>query len=305
MATITKATVGSNVLQTFLNKTVLENFEPNLQLYKMGKKATVPGGYNVLSWAKASKLTLTAGQISLTEGVTPTSTAFSYSVVTASPTQYGMYIEVSDRLLNVDPLNVLGDAAKEIGANMARVIDQVIQTELATGTNVIYAGGATQRTGVSATMVTTASEIRKAQVKLRSLNAPEIGMGYVGLAHPFVIGDLQGETATGGFLDSSKYARPEQIFKGEIGMLYGVRIVSSSNVQTFASTTTVYPTYVLGDGAYGVADFSSLETIYTPKGADKSDPLAQRATVGAKVDFVPKLLQNDALVRIESSATSV
>ena len=305
MSTTTKANIGSNVLQTFLNKTVLQNFEANLQFYKMGKKATVPGGYNVLSWAKPSKLTLTAWQVALTEWVTPTSTGFTYSVITASPSQYGMYIEVSDRLLNVDPLNVLWDAAKEIGNNMARVIDNVIQTELATGTNVLYAGWATQRTGLSSTMVTTASDIRKAQVKLKSLDAPEFGMGYVAVAHPFVIWDLQWETATGWFIDSSKYARPEQIFKWEIWMLYGVRIVSSSNIQTFASTTTVYPTYVLWDGAYWVADFSSLETIYTPKGADKSDPLAQRATVWAKVDFVPKLLQNNALVRIESAAVSL
>ena len=305
MSITTKANIGTGVLQTYLNKTVLENFEPNLQFYKMGKKATVPGGYNVLSWARAIKLTLTAGQVALDEGVTPTSTGFTYSVITASPTQYGMYVEVSDRLLNVDPLNVLGDAAKQIGANMARVIDAVIQTELATGTNVLYASTATQRTGVSSTMVITANDIRKAQIKLKSKDAPEFGMGYAAIAHPFVIGDLQAETATGSWIDSSKYARPEQIFKGEIGMLYGVRIVSSSNIQTFASTTTVYPTFVMGDGAYGVADFASLETIYTPKGADKSDPLAQRATVGAKVDFVPKLLQNDALVRIESAATSV
>lgn len=61
----------------------------------------------------------------------------------------------------------------------------------------------------------------------------------------------------------------------------------------------------MGEGAYGIADFSSLQTIYTPRGADKSDPLAQRATVGAKVDFVAKLLQNDALVRIEAAAVSV
>jgi hypothetical protein len=67
MAITTKANIGSNVLQTYLNKTVLENFEPNLQFYKMGKKATVPGGYNVLSWARASKLTLTSGQVALTE----------------------------------------------------------------------------------------------------------------------------------------------------------------------------------------------------------------------------------------------
>lgn len=305
MATTTKANIGTGVLQTYLNKTVLENFEPNLQFYAMWKKATVPGWYNVLSWARASKLTLTAGQVSLTEWTTPTSTWFSYSVITASPTQYWMYIEVSDRLLNVDPLNVLWDAAKEIWTNMARVIDAVIQTEVATWTNVIYAGWATQRTWVSSTMVSTSSEIRKAQVKLKSLNAPEIWMGYVAIAHPFSIWDLQWETTTWSWLDSSKYATPDKIFKGEIGALYGVRMVSSSNIQTFSSTATIYPIYVMWAGAYGIADFSSLETIYTPRGADKSDPLAQRATVGAKVDFCAKLLQDDSLVRIEATATSV
>lgn len=304
--TVIRSNVGTGYLQTYLNKKTLENFEPNLLFYKMAEKGSQPAGYNTVAWAKYSKLTLTAGQAALTEGTTPSETAFTAAVVTASPSQYGLFVVVSDVLLKVDPINVLGGAATEIGHNLARIIDAVVQTEAATGTRVLYAGGATQRTGLSSTMTATASEIRKAKVKLESLSAPyfEGGM-YAAVAHPFVIGDLLAETATGGFIDSSKYAAPDKIFNGELGALYGVRIVQSANVQTFTSTTTVYPTFVMGKGAIGVNDFAAVETLYSAPKATEADPLAQRATVGAKVLFATKLLQNDAIVRVESSASAV
>jgi len=60
----------------------------------------------------------------------------------------------------------------------------------------------------------------------------------------------------------------------------------------------------MGAGAYGVAEWSSLESIYQPLGSG-NDPLKQRATVGAKVDFAAKRLQEDAMVRLETAATAV
>ena len=216
----------------------------------------------------------------------------------------GIYVEVSDRLLKVDPTNILGNAAKELGNNMARIIDKVIQTEIMAGTTVLYASTAINRAGVSSTMTLTAAKIRDAATKLASADAPEIGMGFVAVAHPFAVGDLKAESATGTWIDSHKYASPGEIFKGEIGSIYGVRIVQSSNVSTFSSTTTVYPTLVMGAGAYGISDFSALETVYTGPGGN-SDPLKQRSTVGAKVDFACRILQQNALVRLESAATSL
>jgi len=93
------------------------------------------------------------------------------------------------------------------------------------------------------------------------------------------------------------------MIKGEIGAINGVRIVVSSNVQTFASTVTVYPTLVCGRGAYGVPSLNSLRTFITPRTASDSDPLAQRVKVGAKVAFVTKRLQENAMVRIESGTS--
>lgn len=300
-----KSGIGSNYLQTKLYKTLLENFEPNLYFYSMGEKPMVDNGIGTVSWAKASKLSVTAATATLTEGVVPNSTAFTYTVISTTPTQYGIYVEVSDRLLKAAPTKILADAGKEVGANMARIIDQVIQTEIMAGTNVIYSDISVNsaRTDLATTDLITSSVIRKAHTKLVSLDAPQIGGYYVAVAHPFVAGDLQSE-ASGAWIEFSKYTTPDKLFKGEVGALYGVRFVVSSNVQTFTSTTTVYPTLVMGAGAYGVTEWASLETIYKPLGSG-ADPLNQVASVGAKVDFSAKRLLESALCRIETAAISV
>lgn len=305
MAVNVKSGIGANYLQTKLYKNTLENFEPNLYFYQMGEKPMVEDGIGTVSWAKASKLTQTAAQATLTEGVVPNSTAFTYTVITTTPTQYGIYVEISDRLLKAAPTKILNNASKEVGSNMARIIDQVIQTEIMAGTNVQYSvvSSNSVRTDLATTDLITGACLRNAHTKLASLDAPTIGGYYVGVAHPFVIGDLKGES-NGAWIEFSKYTTPDKLFKGEIGALHGVRLLSCSNVQTFASTTTVYPTLVMGAGAYGVTEWSSLETIYKPLGSGR-DPLNQVASVGAKVDFSAKRLQEDAMVRIETAATSV
>lgn len=188
---------------------------------------------------------------------------------------------------------------------MARIIDQVIQTEVMAGTNVIYSDVSTNnvRTDLASTDIITSSLVRKTHTKLLNQNAPDIDGYYMAVAHPFVIGDLQAESA-GAWLEFSKYTTPDKLFKGEIGALYGIRFAISQNVQTFASTTTVYPTLVMGQGAYGVTEWSSLETFYNPLGSG-ADPLHQVASVGAKVDFSAKRLLENAMVRMETAATSV
>lgn len=303
--TVTKATSGSGYLQTKLNKKLLENFEPNLFFAKMWEKPMISNGIGTISWAKASKLSVTAATATLTEGTTPSTTAFTYATISTTPTQYGIFVTISDRLIKAAPTAILNDAAKEVGSNMARIIDQVVQTEIMAGTNVLYAGtGNSARADLASTDYLVGANVKNGVVKLRSEDAPTVdGTYYLAALHPFVAGDLQGET-NGAWIEFSKYTTPDKLFKGEIGALYGARFAESSNIQTFASTTTVYPTLVMGKGAYGVNNWSSLEAIYQPLGSG-NDPLKQRATVGSKVDFSAKRLQEDCLVRLESAATSV
>jgi len=297
-----KSGIGANYLQTKLYKTLLDNFEPNLYFYEMGEKPMVEDGIGTVSWAKPSKLSVTAAGATLTEGVAPASTSFSYTVISTTPTQYGVFVEISDRLLKASPTKILANAGAEVGANLARIIDQVIQTTVNAGTNVIYGGAAANRAALGAGDIATSTKLRIAQVKLSAQDAPLIGGYYVGIAHPFVLGDLRGE-ANGAWIEFSKYTTPDKLFKGEIGAMHGVRLVSSSNVQTFASTVTVYPTLIMGKGAYGVTEWSSLETIYRPLGSG-ADPLNQVASVGAKVDFSAIRLRESAMVRLETAAAA-
>lgn len=214
MAVNIKSGIGANYLQTKLFKDVLANFEPNLYFYKMGEKPMVDNGIGTVSWTKASKLSVTAATATLTEGTQPTSTAFTYTTITTTPTQYGIYVEISDRLLKAAPTKILANAGKEIGSNMARIIDQVIQTEIMAGTNVLYSDVSvnTVRTDIATTDLMTGTLLAKAHTKLQSVDAPDIDGYYVGVAHPFVLGDLKIQSS-GAYIEFNKYTTPDKLFK--------------------------------------------------------------------------------------------
>ena len=293
------------LLQTWLDRTVLENFEPNLRFYDMWEKPARPAGYNTLAWTRCNKLTVSPATATLTEWVTPDDTAITFTTISLTANQYGMYAIITDILEDVSPVPMVSNALKVIGQNMARIIDQVIQGVLAAGTNVIYPGTVSARASISASDLMTATLLAKANAFLSTKAAPVFWDGYVAVMHPNIIFDLQTGTATWAFMDLSKYTESgrAQLVKGEIGKIFNVRVVSSPFIQTFASTVTVYPTYVMWKGAYGVADLQGLRSYMVGDGASKSDPLAQRRYVWAKVAFNAIILQQDALVRIESASS--
>ena len=293
------------LLQTWLDRTVLENFEPNLRFYDMWEKPARPAGYNTLAWTRCNKLTVTPTNATLTEWVTPDDVAINFTTISLTANQYGMYAIISDILEDVSPVPMVANAAKVIWANMARIIDEVIQGVLALGTNVIFAGAATTRATIAATDLLTTTDLAKANAFLSTKAAPVFGDGYIAVMHPNVLFDLQTGTAAGAFVDLSKYTESGRamIVNGEVGKIFNVRVVTSSYIQTFSSTVTVYPTYVMWKGAYWVADLQGLRSYMVGDGASKSDPLAQRRYVWAKVAFNAIILQQDALVRIESASS--
>ena len=304
---LTRNELNAGVLQTWLRRQVLENFEPNLYFYKAGQKPDVPGGYNTIGWAKFDQIDeddVTTGA-DTTDGVTPASIDFDATVITTTPVQYRVVISLSDMLIDLNVINFLKGAAREVGSAMARKVDKVIQTTIMAGTNVKYAGSKTARSALAATDVLTASLFNQVNALMEANYAPKIDGFYVAYAHPYQVADLRSESGTGNWLEVNKYATPDKIFKGEIGMLNGIRVVLAPFIQTFSSTVTVYPCLVLGAGAYGVADFQTLRTYVTPAVSSDSDPLAQRRKVGAKVAFAAKRLQENSMYRIETGVTDI
>lgn len=271
----------------------------------------MPEGYHQLRWIRFDAIaesSITTGTTS-NDGVTPSDTAISLTPVTVTPTQYRIVVSLSDMLLATNPLGLLEETVQEVGRVMAKKIDTEIQAVLDDGTNVIYGGADanTARDDISAAEVLRLSDINRAAARMQADNVPPVdGTYYVAVVHPNAAYDLRASTAAGSWLDVTKYTGDDRIMSGEIGRVFGVRVVMSSHLTTFtnAGSVTVYPTYVVGRGAYGVGFVQQPQVHITPNVSSDSDPAMQRRKIGAKCAFGTVILNQDALVRIESAATA-
>ena len=197
-------------------------------------------------------------------------------------------------------------------AAAARTRDTIIRDILCTpdtggSDNVQYAEGqVSARASLTASHVLTVKAIRMAVRTLRRNDAPTIGGYYVAIIHPDIAYDLMSDSK---WEEPHKYQDTTNIYNGEIGKLYGVRFVESSEAKIYgavgASSAIVYATLVLGENAYGVTEITGggLKQIVKQLGSGGTgDPLDQRATVGWKLTQAAKKLIPQYIVRIETSS---
>lgn len=296
-------------LQEWLQRAFLKNFDPNLVFAQFAEAPDTPEGYNTLRWAKFTTIaesSVTTGTTS-DDGVTPNDVSVALTSTTATPTQYRIVCDISDMLLLGTPLPLLTKTAERVGVVMAQKLDTVVQSAINGGTQVYYGGSAAARTALAATDVLTTTLILKAAQKLRSNSVPEFNGSYIGVVHPLAEYDLKASTSTSvqTWFDAHKYAKPEDIFNGEIGSFGGVRLIRSSHVNTFSSSVIVYPTYVFGMQAYGLGYWQRPQVMVSGGVPSDSDPAAQRRKVAAKMAVAAVLLQDTAMVRIETGATAL
>ena len=140
-------------------------------------------------------------------------------------------------------------------------------------------------------------------------HAQTFGGYYIAIVGPDALYDLQDDEA---FVKVSQYQNKEAIFTGEIGRLFGCRIVETTEAKVFEGAGSggcdVASVIVLGQYAYGVTSLKGAKprVIVKPAGsAGTADPLDQISTVGWKMDgFGVKLLQPEYAVRIECGFTA-
>lgn len=308
MATTQTTAIVTNEMQTYYDKKLLARLIPNFIHMQWGQKRPIPkAGGNTINFRKFASLT--AATTPMTEGVTPAGNSITVTALTASPSQYGDFVQVSDvlDLEAIDP--VLDEMATVLGEQASDTLDQVTRDILAAGTTVQYANGRASRVTVAAGDNLTVLEIRKAVRTLKRNKAKPIeGGDFVAIVEPGATFDLQGDSA---WINANQYAGSKAIFNGEIGRMYGVRFVETANAKKFAgagaAAIDVYATIILGEGAYGIVDVAgsgAVQNIIKPVGsAGSADPLDQRATTGWKALFTAVILQQNAMLRIEHAAS--
>lgn len=299
-------------MKTFYDMTLIDEASPNLVHDQFGQKRPIPkNGGKTIAFRKFAPLD--KALTPLTEGVTPDGKSLEVHTVTATVSQYGDYVTLSDVLDLTAVDNVVVEALKLLGRQGGATMDTVVRNVLQSGTNVTYCPkvvdgvetAVTSRAELDETAQLTVDVVQQVVAKLRAQNAPTIHGKYVAIIHPYVAYDLMRDPE---WIDAHKYAQPVNLYEGEIGEIAGVRFVQTTEAKIYTGAgcpagLAVFGSLFFGDGAYGTTEITGggMETIVKQKGsAGTADPLDQRSSVGWKGMKTAELLIPQYLVRVES-----
>ena len=260
----TTSTGVQPLFQAVLNRHILTRAESKLIHDQFGQKVRVPRGKTkTITWDRLSPLP--KAMTPLTEGVTPKGSNINITRITGEPTQYGNYVSYTDQFdfFKHDPSPEVLKMNELLARNAAETLDELTKETLASGTNVLYAGGKTGRAALDSGL--TVADIRKAVNFLKRNKASAFDDGYyVAIVHPDVVYDIQSDE---NWKKPHEYVDTKEIYKGEIGELYGVRFVETPDAKVFRGTNlatgrtelTVQKVDVSGKKIYVMEDLSTSE----------------------------------------------
>lgn len=312
----------------YAEKELLKRGLPFLVLEKFGQAKTLPeASSKVIKFRRYSALPTVP--TALTEGVTPTGQQLAVTDITATLTQYGDKVTITDVILDTHEDPVLNEAVTLIGEQAAQMIEKMRFGVLKAGTNVLYANGAArnavntaisinlQRRAVRALKRQNARFITSIVRSTPAYGTENVAPGFVALIHPDLEADVRGLT---GFVPAEKYGSMTP-WENELGKCEDCRYVSSTVFEPWAdaggakgtmlSTTgtnaDVYPVLYVARDAYGIVAlkgmFAVTPMVVNPKPSD-SDPLAQRGHVGWKAMQTAVILNDLFMIRAEVAATA-
>lgn len=309
----TGSTTLAAELKTFYDKNLLRSAEPLLVHDRWAQKRDIPkNSGKKIEFRKFSQLP--KALTPLTEGVTPDGQSLTVNKIEAEVKQYGGFVRTTDVLSMTTIDNIIVEATDEIGGQAGRTLDTISREVMNAGTNVQYAEGqVSSRAALTSEHKLTVKAVKMAVRTLKKQNASKIDGAYWAIIHPDIAFDL---TEDPNWVEAHKYAKPEEIYEGEIGKIAGVRFIESTEAKIFAkaggaksSTDStkidVYSTLIIGANAYATTkvEGGGLQTIVKPLGsAGSADPLDQRATIGWKAMKVTEILSNEYMVRVETGS---
>jgi N4-gp56 family major capsid protein len=315
----------------YAERVMLKHAMPVMVLEKLGLSKPMPKNKTeTISFRRP--VVFTAADTPLVEGVTPSTTAFSYEAVQATLQQYGMVVEITDKIEDLAEDPVLNDASTQAGENIGRTMEKLIYGVVRAGTNVFYANGsaradvnsvitlAKQRAVVKALKAQKAQKITQILASSPNYATKAIEAAYIAVAHTDLEPDIRNMT---GFLPVAQYGSRQPMCPEEIGAVEDVRYVLSPDLEQFKdaggakgamqSTTgtsaDVFPVLYFGREAFGVVALrgqGAISPTIIPVGQKtKDDPLGQRGYVGWKTWHTSLILNQNWMARLEVASTQL
>jgi len=270
--TINTASPNTYLLKTFYDRKMLEWAKTQFVYANYGQKRSIPrNSGKTVEFRRWKLFDVNTATLELTEGVTPAGQSIGQTKVEATVKQYGAYVEVSDVLDMVGYDPVISDMSELLGEQIGTCLEWVTRDAMIAGASVQYAGGRAATSAITATDVLTVDDVRKAVRTLKKAKARKFTNGgkphFICICDPDVTFDLQSDSK---WEDVRKYQDKESIYNGELGRMYGVVFVESTEGKV--SSQSVYTT---------VAAHTANSAVVTL--AQMSDAAAAYLTAGAKI----------------------
>jgi len=190
----------------------------------------------------------------LTEGVRMTTNALTAEQIAITVAEHGYAVAVSELLLNASFDDVMASASRLLGRQMAQYLDVQARNTLSAATSAVFGYDRSAVQGVNdwyneGTVATQFSDldgnyklstgaVKDAALTLAGKNIPRLGETYVQFVHPKQSRDIRSNPE---FIEVTKYAAPGNFMLGEIGRLYDVVFIETTQVKKLsvnASYTT-------------------------------------------------------------------
>jgi N4-gp56 family major capsid protein len=186
---------------------------------------------------------------------------------------YGGYITNSDEfdLFHMD--SKLSDAIEQVSDQGTRSKDALIRDVMAETTTVQYANSKTHIYDLATTDELNVTEIRKMVRTLKKNKTPTFKSGgksyYMAILGPDGEFDIQSDTA---WRYPKEYVDTQDIYNGEIGMIYGVRFLQTTEGLVYENDELIDgQTYLSVEGANSTVTVPVKEAITTAEAAALAD----------------------------------
>jgi N4-gp56 family major capsid protein len=189
-----------------------------------------------------------------------TTNALTAEQIAITVAEHGYAVAVSELLLNASFDDVMASASRLLGRHMAQYLDVQARNTLSAATSAVFGydrsaivGGAFTNydEGTAGTAIAdldgayklTTGAIKDAALTLAGKNIPRLGETYVMFIHPKQSRDLRSNPE---FIEVTKYAAPGNFMLGEIGRLYDVVFIETTQVKLLAASGSYTTSTLVG-----------------------------------------------------------
>lgn len=293
-------------MATYYEKVFLARAEYPFVLGQGGQKRTHPVNegrtVNFTRMNPFTVITTPLGEMS-----NPVTCAINLSTVSMTLSEYGLTTQVS-RLGSLTSIDTnMKEAVEAMGQNMGETLNQLVGEELDGGTS--FYGNSHTAHSFTAGDTLDACDIRMMVRTLELAKAMKYEDGmFLGKTDPYSKNNLIADST---WINSKTYSDVKDLYRGEIGELYGVRWLLNVNVMsgteaasTASSTTTRFYTFVHGKDSFGVYDLEKdkPKLYILPNQVDSNSPAGRISIISWAGSYACKLLNSSWVIAARFAA---